>query len=659
MIRLDHPEFEIKSDGTRKPKERYLWPIGRKNRLWIPPDADPILLRDVSVQIWITEGPLKGLSLWRAAWIGLGDGAEKPRALPIAINGVWGFRGKVGKSPDADGMFVDEKGIIPDFDHIELHNRAVVIIFDSDQDGNASVKSALRDLTCFLQDRDATVAWFPWPKDRPAELKGIDDFLATRGPQETLKLIARAKVQRNRRMSSPPPEPIAGGPCHLTELGNAERLVRAYRTFRYCGPRGKFLVHDGVRWIDDDTGQMERYAKMTVRDIYREAADCEDSALRAATGEWAKRSEKASQITAMLRLAASEPGIPIMPSELDADPWSFNCKNGTLDLRTGTLRLHRRDDLITKLAPVEYDPQARCPRFLRFLDEVFDPHPDAIAFIQSFAGYSLTADTREECLAILYGTGRNGKGLLLKVLSTLLGDYAGTADFSTFVAKRDDRGPRDDIANMRGSRFISAQEGRDGSALAESIVKWLTGGDRVRARKLHQNSFEFDPTWKICLATNYKPVIKGTDPAIWSRIRLVPFDVSFDGREDKTLKIALMSELPGVLNWALEGCMRWQSEGLPVPESVVRATGEYRAESDQVARFLEDRCVIGEHVSAASRQLYIAYKAWAQETGERENEVLSETAFGLRLGIRFKGKKKPHGKIYEGVALRSETQWPS
>ncbi len=414
-----------------------------------------------------------------------------------------------------------------------------------------------------------------------------------------------------------------------------------------------FLVHDGRRWIDDELGQMERWAKDTVRGIYQEAAGLDDATLRTATAEWAKRSEKAAQLAAMVRLAASEAGVPVLPSELDVDPMLFNVANGTIDLRTGTLCRHRREDLMTRLAPVEYRRDAKCPRWLRFLSEVFELHPDIVPFMQLAAGYSLTADTREECLFLLNGTGRNGKGTLLKILAAVMGDYAGTSDFSTFIATRDDRSPRDDIANMKGRRLVTAQEAREGAPLAESIVKWLTGGDRVRARKLHENSYEFDPTWKIWLASNYKPTIRGTDPAIWSRIRLIPFDVSFEGREDRTLKAALLDELPGVLAWAVEGCLHWQAEGLPSPDSVMKATGDYRSESDQVGRFIDDRCVVGERVSALGRNLYAAYKTWVEQTGERDS--LTETAFGKRLtdGHHFEKKHTDRGNLYFGIGLRT------
>src|ERR1039458_5355848 len=193
-------------------------------------------------------------------------------------------------------------------------------------------------------------------------------------------------------------------------------------------------------------------------------------------------------------------------------------------------------------------------------------------------------NTREECLFLLYGIGRNGKGTFIKTLTEMLGDYAGTADFSTFVQRTGDGGPRDDIANMKGRHMVSAQESREGASLAESIIKWLTGGDLVRARRIYENSFEFQPTHKIWLASNHKPAVRGTDAAIWSRIKLIPFAVSFEGREDRGLKDALREELPGILAWSVQGCVLWQKDGLQFPETVTKATEEYRAENDQVGR---------------------------------------------------------------------------
>jgi putative DNA primase/helicase len=301
---------------------------------------------------------------------------------------------------------------------------------------------------------------------------------------------------------------------------------------------------------------------------------------------------------------------------------------------------------------VEYQAEARAPRWERFLSEVFAPHPDLVPFLQRAAGYSLTGETREECLFLLHGAGRNGKGVFLRTLMEMLGDYAVTADFSTFTSQNDRGGPRDDVANMRGRHLVSAQEGREGAALAESLIKWLTGGDLVRARRLYENSYEFQPTHKIWLATNHKPTVHGADPAIWSRIKLVPFDVSFEGREDRGLKAAMKAEHSGVLSWAVEGCLRWQEDGLCFPDTVREATARWRGENDHVGQFLEERCVRGEYATVKVRRLYAEYRRWAEEIGE---ELMTERAFGERMLAQGIGKKhRQDGNWYLGVGLTAE-----
>lgn len=235
-------------------------------------------------------------------------------------------------------------------------------------------------------------------------------------------------------------------------------------------------------------------------------------------------------------------------------------------------------------------------------------------------------------------------------MAALLGDYAGTADFSTFIQRRDDGSPREDIAAMPGKYFIAAQESREGATFAESVIKTLTGGDTIRARRLHENGFEFCPKFKIWLATNHKPTIRGTDVGIWSRVRLIPFTVSFEGCENKALKQELLQELPGILNWLLEGCREWQAMGLSLPESVAQANQEYQSESDQLQRFIEDECERGDYYTGGARELYLGYKKWCEQAGE---QFVTETAFGRRMVER--GLKKTHyanGKRYEGIKLR-------
>jgi putative DNA primase/helicase len=632
-LRRDRPDLEYDASGQLKEKARYLSPPGRGNLLYFVPGTPAEWLGDTSIPVALTEGEKKTLALCRFAW----HDSDSPRFMPVGLSGVWGWRGVIGKADGPNGGRCDVKGAIPDLNRINWAKRRVLIVFDVNVRTDDSVAAARVMLSKELAARGAEVSWVELPQ--VAGVNGVDDLLAAQGPDTVLPLFfdhVRPFVEIFK----------------TTDYGNAERLTNRHGAeIRYCQPWKKWLCWNGKQWTPDDTGEVVRLAKATVRSIYREASEINEDEPRKVVVKWARESERADRIAAMIKLAQSEPGVPVLPKELDSDRWLLNCLNGSVDLHAGKLLPHRREHLITKLAPVEYDPAARCPRWLRFLDEIFEPHPDIVDFIQRAVGYSLTGDTREECLFLLWGTGRNGKGAFIKTVAAALGDYAGTADFSAFVQRHSVNGPRDDIANMMGKRFVSAQESREGAALAESLIKWLTGRDRIRARRLYENSYEFDPTHKIWLATNHKPIVRGTDPAIWSRLKLIPFEVSFEGREDKTLKQALLRELPGILAWALEGCRLWQKEGLSFPESVVNATSEYRRDSDQVRRFIEECCSVGQFAQVKARTLYGAYRKWAEQTGE---EILSETAFGTRIGERFRKEHKETGTFYVGVSLKHE-----
>jgi putative DNA primase/helicase len=436
----------------------------------------------------------------------------------------------------------------------------------------------------------------------------------------------------------------------FTDLGNAQRLIQRHGDdILWCEDWRNWLVFDGRRWLRDNKQAVRALAHDTVRAIYQKASQITDPDQRKALADHARRSESRQRIEAMI--SEARPMRVVAPDEFDRDRWLLNVANGTVDLRTGTLRPHERADLITKLAEVTFDAHAKCPGWKQFLREVFEPHKELIPFLQAAVGYSLTGETREECLLLLYGTGRNGKGTFLKTVQTILGDYAGTADFSTFTAQRDS-GPRDDIANMRGQRFVVAQEAREGASLAESLIKWVTGGDRIRARRLYENSSEFDPTFKLWLATNHKPMIRGTDCAIWSRIKLVPFDVSFEGRENRSLKDALLEELPGILAWGVRGCQSWRERGLQFPESVLNSTAEYRAESDQIGRFVSERCNMVTGTATRASKLYVGYDTWCTQNGE---EKMTATAFGWRLKEReIQKKNTSKGVVYKGICLKSD-----
>ncbi len=360
--------------------------------------------------------------------------------------------------------------------------------------------------------------------------------------------------------------------------------------------------------------------------------------------------ESEARLRAMINLAQSEPGIPVTEVELDADPWLLNVLNGTLDLKTGELRPHLREDLITKLSPVRYDLDATCPTWDKFLQHIMDGDEDRIRFLQKAIGYSLTGSTTEQVLFIFYGNGANGKSTFLITIHSLLGDYARQTPTETLLIKRGNGIPND-VARLKGARFVDAAEAESGKQLAEALVKQLTGGDKIPARFLYGEFFEFDVTFKLFLAVNHKPIIRGNDYAIWRRIRLVPFNVTIPPEEqDKTLSEKLKAELPGILRWAVEGCLLWQKEGLGVPDLVKSATGDYRAEMDVIADFIAECCEVAPGAKTPFKALYKRYTEWCQENQE---ESIGKKDFGRCLTERgFKtGRNRDLGRFREGIRL--------
>jgi putative DNA primase/helicase len=414
-----------------------------------------------------------------------------------------------------------------------------------------------------------------------------------------------------------------------TDLGNSERFIQRHGAdVLYCYAWGAWLVWTGVRWERDDGGKVQRLAKATVRHTYKEAGEAEDEQERKALAQHATRSEAEARIRAMLELAKSEE--PVSSEDLDARPWLLNVQNGTIDLRTGTLQPHRREDLITKLAPVSYDPNATAPTWTAFLERV-QPDEEMRAFLQRAVGYSITGDTSEQCMFINHGGGANGKSTSQETIAAALGDYAMRAPTEMLLAKRAGGIPND-VARLKGARFVAASETEEGRRLAESLIKDLTGQDTITARFMRAEWFDFQPTHKLSLSTNHKPEIRGTDAAIWRRIRLIPWSVTIPpGEQDKRLPAKLRAELPGVLAWIVQGCLEWQRIGLQPPEEVRRATGRYRAEMDVLAAFIDEECIVAEHASATAKALYGAYRVWCEDNGERPE---SQRRFGSRLKER-------------------------
>jgi putative DNA primase/helicase len=441
----------------------------------------------------------------------------------------------------------------------------------------------------------------------------------------------------------------------LSDAGNAERFAAANSwRLRFVHRVNRWHVWDGRRWALDETNEAMRLALVTVRAIRDEADAAPTEAERRTIGRHALVSESTRALKNLLEAASSVASVATKQDDLDCNPWLLNCENGTLDLRQKSCRLypHNSEDLITKLAPVTYDAEAKCPTWDAFLARVTGGNGRLQQFIQRAIGYSLTADVGEHALFLLYGSGANGKSTLLETLLAILGDYAKTAAPGLLMRTREGR-HEEQIAELKGVRFCTGQESGVDQALDEPKLKYLTGGDTVSARRMYADRIEFAPSHKFWIATNHKPRIRGGDDGIWRRMKLIPFEqVIAEHERDPRLKEKLRAEAPGILSWAVQGCLAWQQDGLGVPDEVRDATASYRASEDQLVHFLEEACIVSLTASCPWSQLYETYQSWAGAAGERP---MSQPALGEALEARgFEKKRIRSGRIWVGVAPRGE-----
>jgi putative DNA primase/helicase len=475
-------------------------------------------------------------------------------------------------------------------------------------------------------------------------------------PQNNLPLSERRSGARRRHVERRAVQTLDPWAFPTTDTGNAERLVARHgRDLHYCHPWQKWLAWDGRRWRTDSTAEVRRHAKETTRSIYAEATALtgdgpEAEARRKDLGSWARRTEARERRSAMLELAQSEEGIPVLPEQFDADPWLLNCLNGTLDLRTGTLRSHQQNDLLTKLCPVAYDAEAICPTWLAFLRVITRGNEELIRFLQRFMGYAMTGVVWEHVLLVCYGTGSNGKSTFLETLVGLLGDYAWQAPPDLLMLKSLDTHPTE-MAGLFGVRFAACIETASGRRLDEARMKMLTGGDRVTVRRMREDFWTFRPTHKLALGTNHKPLVATTDHGTWRRQKLVPFTVTIPSeQQDKRLPERLKAEFSGILRWALVGCLAWQRDGLGNAEAIREATEAWRDESDALGGFLHSCCALTPRGTVAAKELYRAYLVHCEANGE---EPLKQKPFGQRLGEHgFAAIKGTGGvRLWRGLRL--------
>lgn len=649
---------QLRPDQPRIVKGR---PVKYESPAEIPPalDVPPVVreqLGDPTIALFVTEGPLKA------------DAGASHGLAVVGLAGVWSWRG---------GNDLGGKRALADWDLVALNGRLVYLVFDSDVVSKASVAKALARLKGLLEGYGAACWVIYLPSTPDGRKVGLDDYLVQGHSTDELLSLAEPELRPVSPEPATPTDPASpeqiSRPGHrpCTDLGNAERFDDRWgREVRYSSTLGAWLIWDGKRWRQDDAGRITQLGVQVIRMIWLEAAGVDTKERRQELAAHAHRSESAARIDAMLVLARSfmplEDGIRSIDALLDPDPWPLNCRNGTVDLRDGSLRPHNPTDWITRLVDLDYRPAATCPRWERFLEEIL-PDPATRAFVHRALGYSATGSAREREVIVAWGSGRNGKGTLVKQVAGILGEYAARASTEVVLMKRPGAIPTD-IAELRGRRLVYLSESGEGRRLDEAALKDLTGGEDIPARHLYGRWFSFRPSFTPWILTNHKPIVRGSDEAIWDRLNLVPFTRRFrkpddpeDGAPpaDPRLDEYLEKERPGILGWLIRGAVDWYRSGLPKPEAVRAATSAYREEMDAVGEFLSEICSTDPQAWVTAGALYKAYADWV--SGEKP---LSSIAFGQRLiergyraDRRYVAQKQT--RIWCGIGLIDPSAGPS
>lgn len=448
-----------------------------------------------------------------------------------------------------------------------------------------------------------------------------------------------------------------------TDTGNAHRLYDRFGSvLKYSYNRKRWYFWTGKVWTLDDSGEIKKLADEICEDLKREAWNIPDDDLQESALKFAKSTANTTRKEAMIKECQHLNDIPASPDDFDAYPDFLNCQNGVVNLRNGELMPHDSRLMMSKICNTEYDVQKRKPeKWLKFLEDITGGNKVLQEYIQKSVGYSISGNNREQCAYFLYGMGKNGKSTFLDTISDMLGDYASVTQPDTIMLQSrlgsSGGGANTDIARLKSARFVSCEEPTEGVRLNEGLLKQLTGGSKVTCRFLYGDEFEYTPEFKIWCATNHKPVVRGTDIGIWRRIKLIPFENTIpDNKVDKNLKYKLRKEFPQILAWAVEGCMKWQKEGLEEPQQVIEATKDYKQEMDLIAGFVEQCIIIDydntEKVMAAD--LFAIYKAWAKENNEWE---MTAKRFGMEIAKKVPEKgRDSKGIFYKKIQLTDYAQ---
>lgn len=440
------------------------------------------------------------------------------------------------------------------------------------------------------------------------------------------------------------------------DMGNANRFIDLFGSnVRYCYTEKKWYYYNDMKWCVDNIGVVLRMADKSVEAMKAETklyiqADEESG------GDMTKNFERhmktsRSNKSKKAMLSEVEHHIPVLPAQMDKYRMALNTPNGIINLKTGEVREHNPEYYFTKVTSVSSSDKAECPLWIAFLNDIFAGDKDLIRYIQKAIGYSLTGSTAEQCAFFLFGTGRNGKSTFIDVIRDVFGDYAANIQPETIMVRSNQSSAiNSDIARLKGARLVTSVEPNEGVRLNEGLLKQLTGDDTVTARKLYSEEFEFKPEFKLWMATNHKPIIRGTDTGIWRRIHMIPFNVQIsEDKVDKNLTQKLKAELTGIFKWCIDGCLLWQKEGLKMPLAVLNSVREYRREMDVISAFIEDKCILEGSVQAST--LYAAYSSWAASNNEY---CMSNTKFSTELAKRFEKVKGRNYNYFTGLSLSSE-----
>jgi putative DNA primase/helicase len=605
---------------------RYETPNGARMLLDVHP-AMRERLGDPARALIVTEGVRKA------------DAAVSAGVDAVALLGVWNWRGTNG---------VGGKTALSDWEAIALNGRPVFLAFDSDAAMKPAVRTALHRLARFLETRGAAVRICRLQPAADGGKQGLDDFLAAGGNLDELLATAVTLAEQDSDLTG----------FELTDLGNAHRFVATYEDgFLYVREERRWLEWRDGRWRRDITGAAERAAQAVVETLWEQVSRLPPEK-RVVDGKpsplvkWALASQSAPKLRAMLELASSDLAFAVTLEQLDRDPYLLSVGNGTIDLRSGELRDPDPADLITLGSDVDYVPAAPRPRWDQFIGEVFDRDMELAAFTKRAYGSTLTGDTRDRALFIQWGPRFNGKSTLNRAIQHVLGDFAYTAPIRTVMRAGESTIPNE-IAALARKRLVLVSETADGHHLDENRVKMLTGSDKIAARALYREWFEFVPEYKLVLFTNFKPKVDGSDGAVWDRIRLIPFRVSFDGdREDKDLGAKLTAEAEGILAWLVEGCLEWQEDGLGGCDVVDQATAAYRTENDVVARFVAECCDLGEERRVLRKTLREELAAFCVESGDDVPPAATVGRWLTERGIR--DARVDGRRAYRGIAMRTD-----